>query len=313
MSQPYIVKLDLQRIATNLAAERGIPVALEEATRWLEEAGFEREGDQWFAEAAVIAELRHGEIIDADSYFPGPSAPSDYSDEQPPNSHYTLSPERRRQLALMPEYDKLVIPEFLCGLPRKVRQKTRKIVRKAINARSWKQALASESFIHIDDAHGLLMSGQNSALTDENNVLLFVLTYELRDTAFNSRDRTEAYSIERDLRIEAIAHFWFSLCTVIGPLRWLPVMPASFDEDLRRVARLCFPNLMRWWPHFAARDDRFAGSLPRGGWPNWGIPQEFYHSLFNWPITWDYLRSVDPITAGERLWALWEPEQLRHE
>ena len=252
-----------------------------------------------------------GRLSTRTSFFPGPQAPPQDSDEGPPKSYYTLSPERRKQLASMPDYDKLVIPEFLCGLPREVRQKSRKIVRRAIKARSWKPALASESFIHIDDAPGLLMSGQNSAFTDQENVLLYILTYELRDAIFESFERAEAYSLERDLRTGGTADFWFSSCTVVGPLRWLPRMPPSFNDDLRRAASLCFPNIMKWWPHFAARDDRFGGSLPQSGWPNWGIPQEFYYSLFNWPVTWEYLRSVDAITAGNRFWELWKADEKR--
>jgi len=312
MSQPCIVKLDLERIAANLTAERGTSVSAAEALQWLEEEGFQREQDQWFAEAAVIAELRRGEVTDAHPILPGPQAPLDYSDERPAQSYYTLSPDRRKQLASMPDYDKLLIPEFLCGLPREVRQKSRKIVRKAIKARSWKPALAGQSFFHIDDAPGLLMSGQNSAFTDQDNVLPYILADELFEVAYDSFERSEAYSIDRDLRIEGTADFWFSLCTVVGSLRWLPVMPQSFDDDLRRAARLCFPNIMKWWPHIAARDDRFGGSLPKSGWPNWGIPQEFYYSLFNWPITWEYLRSVDALTAGKRFWELWKADEKQN-
>ncbi len=310
MSRTYLVKLNLACVAANLANLRGWVFSMERAGDWLEEQGFQRQGDDWIADARLIGELRHREVVEVQPIDSTPPEPGDLPLELPTHPYYNLGPARRRKLALIPGYDQCIIPKFLCGKPGDVLQKCRRIARNALKKGSWKPALANEEFIHIDDAPGLLlMTSQRSAFTDEDNVLLNHLTEVLSDIAFDMFEKPDCYRILRDLRIEGTADFWFSLCMIVGNTRWLPVMPDCYEEDIRAAARKCFPNLMKWWPHFCARDDRFA-YWGLSGWPSWGLPGEFPR-LFNWPVDWEYYRSVDATTAGKRLMELWEMDRPR--
>jgi hypothetical protein len=303
MSNPYRVNLDLSRVAANMGHEQARSVSLEEAESWLKENGFTRDNGHWVAEAVDIGALQPDEIIDANPLFAEPEIRSDLAPGLPAEDSYTLSPSRRLRLSQIKDYEACVLPAFLCGRPRQVRQAARKVARKAIKNRSWAEAMEGTSFVHIDDAPGFIVMAPPHGWLRDDNLLAYAVNAEVSEIAFDQFDKPEAYAILRDLKIAGCQEFWHSLGTVVGYMGWLPMMDASFTDDLRRTAEACFPSIMRWWPHFCARNERFY-SVSGGKWPNWGLPSEFFH-LLNWPIPWEYLRSVDPATAGKRFQQLW--------
>ncbi len=244
MSNLYLLTLDLAKIAENMSRSEQRLIQLSEVEAWLEESGFERRGEEWLAEAVLVDNLRQEEIIDLrDAMSPAPVmqapvmqapvAPEPTVSEPParfnaqfdmlrPPGKFVLDPVRRKELALMPDYDKLLIPEFLCGLHREVKRNSRRIAKRVIKDRSWQFAMSTESWIHVDDAPGVFQVMQNLVLSSEENVRLYVPIEEMKDVVFDLTNGEDKYQIIRDLFIDGISEFWFCLCVIGGSERWLP-------------------------------------------------------------------------------------------
>lgn len=317
MSDLCKIELDLDRIKDYLAQVEGRAFSKAEVIAWLEEVGFVRKGRRWIAEAGDLNLLRQSDIISVQSLvskekyhrppvFPFPLSPEI---EPPRRTSYVLSESRREELSKLPEYDQLMVPAFMVGLHRDVMRRSQRLFKKVLKDRSWQPALSKEEFVHIDDTPGVLLIHADYSLTDEENLVLYEPNgyVDLMDMY----EDKELPLVLRDLMIEGSNSFWFCLGFVCGFGQWLTTGPWPAGETAR-TARMLWPKILRWWPHFVARNDRFFLFRNLVGWPQWGVQTAMYSSL-NWPIDWDYIRNTDPKTAGERFWELWKADQNRLE
>src|SRR5665213_1842432 len=159
------------------------------------------------------------------------------------------------------------IPRFLCGHPRNVRRRWKKIVKKLVETRSWPAALEGEDFISIEDAPKvLLLEGGQMDGVDDDNVPLYVVTDVLIDVAAD--DEYARRDLVADLLLEGMKEFWVCLALLNGVGTILP--PAKTVEKQRKFARDCVSRFMEWWEELCAMEGRYCGSLwlPMA-WPSW--------------------------------------------
>jgi hypothetical protein len=62
MAEMFRVKIDLEKLAANLAAAEGQPYTRDEVEAFLKGMGFRRTGEEWLAEPANLR------VLDADEY-----------------------------------------------------------------------------------------------------------------------------------------------------------------------------------------------------------------------------------------------------
>lgn len=300
MSDMLILSVDLERLAATLSDTRRRPVSRAEAESWLRDNGFEPSGGHWIAEASVAATmLNNGEIVGATALDEpeagGALQPATFesSFEARP---YIIDEQRRSALRAMPGYDACVVPSFMCGRPREVIDDWRTIARKIIRNGGFEKAMKGVQFTHIDNAPGrLVFAAYHASPTQESNVLTYPILAGLSELSYDmTKSRHSWYCVKRQLLLDGLNDFWFSLCFVAnGADYWRFSMPPGYEEDRRLVSRLVIEKLIRWWPHFCARNDRFAHLSGRPQpWPAWGLG---WCSIFDSDSAW---KRVSGMTCG---------------
>ncbi len=315
MSDMLILSVDVERLAANLSGSRGHPVSRAEAASWLSDNGFEPSGEHWIAEASVAAMLDNGEILGArpineaarDGAMQQVSFES--ASEIPP---YVLTEQRRAQLRAMPDYDACVVPPFMCGTPREVIDRWRPIAKRVFRKAEFGQAMNGTQFIHVDDAPGRLVFLAHFASRPRiPNVLTYPILSELSQLTYDmTKSRHSWYCVKRQLLLDGLDAFWFSLCFVAnGGDFWRFTMPPGYEEDRAIVRRLAIEKVLRWWPHFCARNDRFAHlDGDPSPWPTWGSG---LFSVFDSGSEWEFLSRKTCEEAGLHLRGYLEDGRLK--
>jgi hypothetical protein len=152
----------------------------------------------------------------------------------------------------------LVIPQLLCGHPRDVRRRWRKVLKKLVKSKSWDEAFATEPFISIEDAPEILMLEEIyqglGGPDDDDQVALYVVNDELCEVAAD--DGYAKLDLVRDLLLEEMHNFWACL-TALADTVILPRMkPPSVDQAF---ARACLSRIMIWWEHLVQLEPRYTG------------------------------------------------------
>lgn len=305
MSDILILSIDIERLAANLSILRGRLVGKAEAEAWLQENGFEPSGAHWLAEASVAAMLDNGEILGAkpidEPERRGALVPVslDSASACPP---YVLARQRRELLRAMAGYDACVVPSFMCGTPREVVDRWRPIAKRVIRKGSFEQGMNGVQLNHVDDAPGqLVFLAYHASRPRTPGVLLYPILSGLSQLAYDmTKSRHSWYCVKRQLLLDGMDSFWFSLCFVAnGADFWRFIMPPGYEEDRLLVRRLVIEKLARWWPHFCARNDRFAHlSGKPHPWPSWGSG---WCSVFDSASEWQRLSVMTCEEVGSYL------------
>jgi hypothetical protein len=165
---------------------------------------------------------------------------------------------------------KLLIPEFLCGKEAVVRRHARRVIRRAIVEGGIPQVMASETFIHIDDAPGQIILDHVEPWLTDDHVLLEPFAEVLLELLRSPDDRNGWYERSRRLHWEILDEFWACLIMLAESDRMLPIK-TRYDNQRPHDCRSVLRKMLKWWPDFCALDDRFYDGMlhPEPGY-RWG-------------------------------------------
>jgi hypothetical protein len=147
------------------------------------------------------------------------------------------------------------------------------VARKAAKTGSWETALSGVEFMPLDQVQGDFSVNNASALLFEGDNLWLNDTFEVlsdvtADRACSSEDPDAWAKSLEGLTVSGLDHFWFALCLCVTGVEI--IMWRDLNER-RRVAQLCVPKLLHWWPQLCVFDQRFSHGQKTGmrGWSLW--------------------------------------------
>jgi hypothetical protein len=192
--------------------------------------------------------------------------------------------------------DDLLIPQFLCDMPRKVRVNCRVFARRLIKTNSWDVALEGEPLVLLKDAPGsiVIQRGPDWELEFENVFAYALLDAVSEECSKKGRDWAARYIslVERGLYM-----FWVSLAALDGPKLgegWSKVV------DLRAFHSISLRRILNWWPQLCDLDRRFHRGLGKSDeWTAWGGGIVAYARAAGMPDSeWRQAWELDSESAG---------------
>jgi hypothetical protein len=275
MLAPYIVQIDRDRLAQRLAGVGREPLLPAELDAWLRSHGFSKLGDTWRVEwHRCLADVTPDEVTDVrliggrSVFKPGASfLPSANALKQEFERIEARNAEMAR--AAPPESIELCkMPAILIGRSKQAVSRWRTVTRRAAKVGSWEQALRDVPMVAIDHAPGDLLFHHFAGPHDWPNVVLHAV-HDHFATDTRRDDRAEWSVLKRQLLLDGINHFWFTLASLAG--HWGLIVCDASDQERQVMTRAILRSFVHWWPEFIRLSPRFLGSGDHPlRWPQWG-------------------------------------------
>jgi hypothetical protein len=193
-----------------------------------------------------------------------------------------------------------MIPAFLCGHPKEVKRRWKKIMSKLLKTKSWGMAMEGEQFIPVERTPDImLLEGPAFEGGDSDMVTLYVVPDSLGDAA--AVEGYKHWHLVRDLLLQGMQQFWMCLAALGGdPI----LLPRSEDPvEQKAILRSVVEKFVVWWDELCELEGRYYGQLwlPQP-WPLWA--GRIWRTCFELGMSGeqlDRLREVAPREAGNEL------------